>query len=189
MNLNALYRKARSIRRFTKEPVSDEALKAILENCRIASCGRNAQTLTYVVVKSPEKVSAMHHLVKWAAALPDGKGTPADDQYPPLYLVIIQHQKGGLTDIDAGIAANTIMTSATDLGLASCIFASHNPAKVSELLALKEEENPRLVIALGHPACESTIVDMQDNNINYTMDDHAHFYVPKRALKDIVEIK
>lgn len=189
MNLTKLYRDCRSIRRFTPEAVTSEEITTILENCRIASCGMNAQTLSYVVVKSKHNVQTMHSLVKWAGALPKGEGTPKDGEFPPLYIVIVQNKKSGLTDIDAGIAANTIMTTATSLGLASCIFASHKIADVSSLLDLKEGQIPRLVIAIGHPACTSSIVDMVDGNIKYTKDENDHFYVPKRALKDIVIYK
>jgi nitroreductase len=51
--LEAIQRR-RSIRRYTAEPVSEEALEALLEAARLAPSGSNAQPCRFKVVKDPE---------------------------------------------------------------------------------------------------------------------------------------
>jgi nitroreductase len=187
MDITELYQNMRSIRRFTQEPVTDEQLHVILENLRIMPNGMNAQSLTFVVVKSKDYVEELNHMVTYAGALPREVGTPKDDQYPPVYLVIVQNAKSGLADIDAGIAAGTVMASATAQGLASCIFASHSPKKVGDLLHLNEDQKARLVIAIGHPGCSSKVIPLTDTKA-YHLDEDGNFEVPKRALEDIYKV-
>ncbi len=187
MDITELYQNMRSIRRFTDEEVTDKELHTILENLRIMPSGVNAQSLTFLVVKSPDYVQKLNHTVRYAGALPKEIGTPKEDQFPRMYLVIVQNGKDSLTDIDTGIAACTIMATATSLGLASCCFASHDPQKVGELFGLKEDQKARLVVALGHAACSSKVIPLTDTKA-YHLDENGNFEVPKRALKDIYQV-
>ena len=89
--------------------------------------------------------------------------------------------------IDVGIAAQTILLSATEIGLGGCMFYSFQSEKLSEFLSLPEGIVPKLVIALGKPA-ESVILTApkKDGDVSYFRDTAGVHYVPKRYLKDIL---
>lgn len=183
------YQGMRTYRRFLQEPVPDEVLGEMIENVRIASCAKNDQPLIYTVVKSVEMVKAMQPLVKWAAALPKELGTPVDGEQPTAFVVIAKSEKAvPLSDIDVGIAVNTLAATAWEHNVGSCIMASINGPKIQELLAIPEGYKVRLALALGYPSHKSTVVELKDS-LDYYLDEDRNYYVPKRALEDIVTYK
>lgn len=188
MDLHGLYVGCRTYRRFTQEPVEEAIIREALENARIGSSAMNAQPLRYVAVTSSEAVRDMQPLVKWAAALPPEIGTPKEGVQPTAFVLVIK--KAGavsFADIDVGIAANIIATTAWAHGVGSCFMGAINGPKIKERFGIPEEDTPRLVIALGYPAHSSTIVDMpEDGRVSYYVDEKRDYYVPKRAFDDIV---
>ena len=190
MNLNELYTNCRTYRRFTADPVPEAVIREALENARITSSARNAQPLYYYAIMSQENVDAMQPLITWAGALPRDVAYQAPDQRAKAFIAIVKKaDAGAFSDIDVGIAAHTITTSLYEQGFGSCMLGAINFAKISALLGIPEEEQLRLVIAIGKPAHKSTIVDMKDDSFTYYVDDDYNFYVPKRAFEDIVIFK
>ncbi len=188
MDLHELYVGCRTYRRFTQEPVGEEIVREALENARIGSSGKNAQPLRYVAVTSPEAVRDMQPLVKWAAALPPEIGTPKEGEQPTAFILVVK--KAGaiaFSDVDVGIAANIIATTAWTHGVGSCLMGAINGPKIKERFGIPEEDTLRLAIALGYPAHSSTIVDMPaDGAFDYYVDEKRDYYVPKRAFDDVV---
>lgn len=138
MDINSLYHKARTIRLFTKEEVSQDAFHTILENVRVASNATNRQILRYIVIKNPELVSAINNSVIYASLLPQKSNSPQLDQFPPYYIGIVQTQPSAISDIDTGIAADVIKTSAASMNLGTCIMASFK--NLDTLLHIKDKE-------------------------------------------------
>ncbi len=188
MNLSELYVGCRTYRRFTQEPVPESVLRACLENARIASAGKNAQTLAYICVKSPEAVAKMQPLVRWAGALPPEIGTPKAGEQPTAFIVIVKKAGSSpIVDIDVGISANTIVTTAWESGVGSCMMYSVDRLRIAELLGVDAADTVFLVVALGYPAHKSTIVPVPESgSISYYVDDKRDYYVPKRAFDDVV---
>ncbi len=89
------------------------------------------------------------------------------------------------SNLDTGIAADTIKVTASSLGHGSCILASFKD--VDEVFEIKDQEVLRVLIAIGHPAHQSTIVPAQ-KSLAYYQDEQHHFYAPKKALSKIVTI-
>lgn len=88
-DLTEIYRQARSIRYFTKEAVTKQALMQILDNARIASNAMNRQQLRYLVVQDPTRVAYINEHIHFAALL--GKASAFQkSHYPPVYIGIIQ---------------------------------------------------------------------------------------------------
>ena len=63
-----------------------------------------------------------------------------------------------------------------------------NKGGIARLLDIpQEDEEVKLVLALGKPAHKSTVVDVPESGkLAYYLDDERNYYVPKRALADIV---
>ena len=188
MDLHELYVGCRTYRRFTQARVAEEVIREALENARIASCGKNAQTLRYIAVTSPEGVRDLQPLVKWAAALPPEIGTPKEGEQPTAFILVVKTPESGpFSDVDVGIAVNTIVTSCWSHGVGSCLMGAINIPKIKERFAIAEEDTLRLAIALGYPAHRSSIVELPaDGSIHYYVDEKREYYVPKRAFDDIV---
>lgn len=122
-------------------------------------------------------VLSMHHYCHKKS------NSPQLDQFPPYYIGIVQTQPSAISDIDTGIAADVIKISAASMNLGTCIMASFK--NLDSLLHIKEKERLRLIIALGHPAHQSHIVEYKDD-FRYYKDEHDDYYVPKKPLDDII---
>ena len=189
MELSELLKGCRTYRRFTQEPVEEDIIRESINNARIGSCGRNKQPLYYYAVTTENNVKAMQPLLKWAASLPPELGTPKEGEQPTAFIVVVVKKEGvnPFSDVDVGIAVNTIVLTAWSHGVGSCIMGAINIPKIRELLNIPEEDQIRLVLSLGKPAHTSTIVPMkQDGSTDYYIDEERNYYVPKRALEDIV---
>ena len=189
MDLHDMLIGCRTYRRFMQEPVDEAVIREALENARIGSSGANAQPLYYYAVTSPEMVKAMQPLVKWAAYLPPELGTPKEDERPTAFIVVVKKAKAiPFSDVDVGIAVNTIALTAWSHGIGSCIMGAINIEKIRELFSIPEEDQIRLVLALGKPSHTSTIVPVkEDGSIKYYLDEDRNYYVHKRAFEDIVQ--
>lgn len=185
--LKDLYQTCRTYRRFEQREIDPQDILDCLENARISSSARNAQPLRYVYVQEKETVKKMQDMVYWAAALPKEIGTPKEGERPVGFLVI-HANKDTNCQIDVGIAANTIVTSAWEKGIGSCLMGAIDRSNIQKLLSISDTDKIQLVIALGYPSHKSQIVDMKENNYKYYVDENRDYYVPKRKLEDIVKI-
>jgi len=186
-NMTDLLRGCRTYRRFTQEPVPEEVLRQALDNARTANCSANAQPLRYVVVSSPDMVAKMQPLVKWAAMLPPELGTPKEGEQPTAFVAISKTSGANpFSDIDLGLSAHALIATAWEAGVGSCLMGSIMKKSITELLEIPEDEELRIVIALGYPSHESTLVDVPaDGSLAYYLDDERNYYVPKRPMEEI----
>ncbi|MDO4193028.1 MAG: nitroreductase family protein [Erysipelotrichaceae bacterium] len=191
MTLHDLYTGERTYRRYLQKEISHDTLLAVMENVRLAHCAGNMQKLTFAVVTDPALRDQMAQQVHFAAYLPKEIGQPKPGEEAMAYVVIIKPKdKYPLGDIDAGIAAEVITSSAWEQGVGSCIMLNFNAAKVNELLQIPDDSTARIVIAMGYPAHTSTVVEMNEaHDVKYYVDDEVNYYVPKRALEDLVQWK
>lgn len=187
MSLSELYKGCRTYRRFTQKPVPEELLHTLVDTAHTRSCGRNGQPLRFIVVKSPEKVAAMQPLVRWAAALPKAIGTSVQGEQPTAFVVVLRENNAGpLTNVDLGIALDTMAICAWEQGVGSCIMAAVDRKAIGELLSVPEGWEVNIVLALGYPSHQSTLVEAQEGgSLDYYVDEKRDYYVPKLKLKDV----
>lgn len=155
--LKDLYLGCRTYRRFQQKELNKEEIIDCLENARISSSARNAQPLRYIYVQNKEIVNKMQNMVYWAGALPKEIGTPKEGEQPVGFIVIYANQEAHC-EIDVGIAANTIATSAWEKGIGSCLMGAINRPAIQELLSISSTNKIHLVIALGYPSHSSQIL-------------------------------
>ena len=162
-----------------------------MENVRIVSSAMNGQVLRYILVKDPALVKKLQPAIHWAAALPKELGTPKEGEQPTAFILVCKEGRGNpWSDIDAGIAVRNIALNACAYGIGSAILGAVEWNRVKDILSVPENWNPRLLMALGYPSCESHIVDVPENgSIKYFLDENKNYCVPKRALKDICLVK
>lgn len=183
-----LVKKSRSVRRFREECVIDPGtLLDLLDIARFCPSARNRQPLRYIISTRPEETARIHPLVEWALDLPEWDG-PKTGERPPAYITIVT-ERNCIPDprFDAGIAAQTILLAATELGLAGCMIGSTRKSELQKALLLPRTYDIQLVLAIGYPKETVVLEDLgPDGDTRYWRDASDIHHVPKRSLQEIV---
>lgn len=137
-----------SCKKFNGEPVTEKALKAILEAGRVAPTAKNLQEQHVYVVQSPEKLALIDEL------------TPC--RYGATTVLVVAFNKenvftypGGTRDSgieDATIVATHMLLAAKNAGVDSCWVNFFNPEEVAGKLELPENEEVLMMLDLGYAA-------------------------------------
>jgi len=138
----------RSVRQFTAEPVSDQALEKILEAGRWAPSGKNTQPWGFVLVKSKEKREGLAALSRQKDLI---------ESAPACIAVLLDRARGYDRDKDMqgiGACVENICLAAHALGLGACWIGGISGAReeAGKVLELKDSEELVLLLLIGHPA-------------------------------------
>ena len=185
---NLTYEKIRSrrtIRKYLQKAVPKEVLLKCVDAARLSPSGVNFQPLRYVIVNDQKLLKKVFATLGWAVYLPDYY--PSEEEMPQAYIVLLLDKNGRTPVHDASIASMSISMVAYDEGLGSCIMASIDREKLSEVLNVPEGLTIELVVALGYPAENPVIDTVKAGDIKYWLDETGVLHVPKRALKDITQ--
>ncbi len=141
----------RSVRSFTKEPITEEQIQAILRAGMYAPSAHNKRTWEIITVTSREKLDALAPLSKWWAMLKEAT----------LCIVCCGYAPGIKTEdeeflVQNSVAATENMLICIDaLGLGGVWLGIHpkrpNYADVKALLGIPEGVRVVSLIAVGHP--------------------------------------
>ncbi len=186
-----IIRKNRSYRGFNEErKIAKQELLELTDLARLAPSSVNMQPLKYKLVYEENDVNKIRPLLGWARALPNLQ-IPHKGMQPTGFIVICIDENI-TTEIvrmqkDIGIAGQTILIGAVEMGLGGCMIGNFVPSQISGALNLPEHIKPHLVIALGEPKEKIVITEIEDGEpTNYYRDENDVHYVPKRKLEDIV---
>ena len=189
MELMNLLETRRTYRRFDQSrKLPEEVIRDIAGSIRLASSAANLQPLRYTFVTEEELAEKLFQSVKWAARLPKELGEPKEGEKPVLYVVVWydEKDKNNWIDIDAGLAISNMTLAAWNHGAGSCIFGSMNPLEVRKIMGYGETVKVQSIVAFGYPVHSSEIVDIEENNVAYSLDEDKNYVVPKRKTEDIV---
>ncbi len=152
-----------SDRNFSDEPVSDEALFAILEAARRAPTGSNGQHASMIVVRDSERRARIAEIAggqAWVAKAPVFIAAILDYYKTGLGVAaaggkqVIQETVEGLLSgvTDVGIALATMIIAARSLGLGIVPIGGirRNPQAMIELLELPPHSFPLVGMCVGH---------------------------------------
>ncbi|MCX6178130.1 MAG: nitroreductase family protein [Chlorobiales bacterium] len=188
MHFRDLVTKNRSYRRFDSGvPVTEDAVRDIVELACYVSSAKNLQPLKFIAVCEPKKVAALFPLLSWAGYLADWSG-PTEGERPTAYIVMLGDQSISTEfGCDSGIAAQTMLLGATASGFGGCIVASLERSKIRELLRIPDSYSILAVLALGKPL-ETVVIDQmsESDSVRYFRDVHGIHHVPKRKLDDVL---
>lgn len=140
----------RSVRSYTKEPVSDKDLDTILAAAQLAPSAANEQPWDFVVIRDPKtlaKVGEINHYASYAA------------RAPVAILVCLDTEKEdipGMGILDVAMSAENLLLAAHGIGLGA-VFTGIYPMVdrmegFRKLLDMPENIIPVGLIVLGHPA-------------------------------------
>lgn len=185
-----LLKSDRTVRRFKGDvEVSRESLAQIVELARYCASGRNAQPLRYVVVDEKEMREKIYPLLKWAGYYKDWDG-PEPGERPSAYLVqCLDTHYGADCLCDDGLQLQAMTLGLTTLGLGGCIIKAFDPAGLASVLHLDARYKPRYVLAVGVPAEEIRLENMdgsEEADFKYYRTPDGVHHVPKRPLSELI---
>lgn len=177
----------RSYRRFYEEHViSYEQLAQLVNYGRLSASGANKQPLKYIVSWEKEKNESIFPHLLWAGYLKEWSG-PKEGERPSAYIIIVQDKKIGVSGVDHGIAAQSILLGATDMELGGCMIQSIHRDELHEAMHISDQYEIVLVLALGKPKEIVVIDEIEDGeDIKYWRDENQVHHVPKRKLRDVI---
>lgn len=143
----------RSVRAFTREDVSEEDVKKLIDAARWAPSAGNIQPWEFIVVRKPEikrrlSIAALRQtfieeapvvIVVCANQIRSGRGYGARG----VTLYCLQ---------DTAAATQNMLLSACALGLATCWVGAFREEEAEKALNLPEGVRPVAIIPVGHPA-------------------------------------
>ena len=182
-----LVTRTRTFRRFIeKKPVSPAALRSLINLARLSASGGNLQPLKFIPTNNRRINQLIFPQLAWAGYLKDWAG-PQPGERPAAYIIILgDRQIRPDPGCDHGIAAQSIMLGATELGMGGCIIGSINRPKLRRALRIPNQFDILLTLALGYPREKIKIEPTRNNNIKYWRDAAMLHHVPKRSLKEII---
>ncbi|MFH1651786.1 MAG: nitroreductase family protein [Chloroflexota bacterium] len=169
MDVMEAIRTRRSIRRYTADPVADDAVQAVLEAARWAPSWKNTQCARFIVVRDAGVKAALAEcLIK--ISVPDGlRDNPSTKAIINAPVVIVGCAVLGKSGYDAGIPATdkgdwymfdvalamqNLALAAHALGLGTVQVGQFDAARVAALLGVPESHAVVSLTPLGYPEQE-----------------------------------
>jgi nitroreductase len=176
----------RSIRQFESRPIPQDVLRDVVNAGRLAPSAANRQPLEFMVVDKEGKKDQVFPCLKWAGYIaPDGNPKPG--QEPQAYVVVLVNtairEKG--FEWDSGAAIENMILAALEKGIGSCWIISADKDRIRTVLNIPATHTIDSVLALGYPAENPVIEEMQDS-VKYWKDNDGCLHVPKRKLEDVI---
>ncbi|NTV90058.1 MAG: nitroreductase family protein [Clostridiales bacterium] len=186
--IHELILKNRTYRRFYEdEAIELSTLENLIDLARLSSSGGNMQALKYIISSDKARNAEVFENLKWAGYLQDWDG-PEEGERPAAYIVVLGDREISKNYFwDHGIASQSILLGATEIGLGGCMFGSFDKSGLRMDLAIPEQYEILLVIALGKPKEKVVLEEIKpDGDVKYWRDENAVHHVPKRRLEDII---
>lgn len=183
-SLESLLKRNRSYRGYDRSrEVTVQDLKQLVQVTTWVASGKNAQTLRYRLVTGAD-AALIHPLVKLGAALPE-EHLPHPGEEPSAYIVVMSNvEESRVVDMDLGIAAQSMLLKATEMGLGGIVILNFNPSAVQRALELPLR--PLAVIGIGKPKESVFLVPAAStDSLTYYRKEGVH-YVPKLKVDDLV---
>ena len=183
VSLASLLAKNRSTRGFdTSFKVRKDQLVSLVEAARLAPSAMNQQVLRYRLVTEEEAHLLLPH-IRMGAALPELK-LPLEGSEPNAFVVICTDKESRYVDMDMGIATQTMLLRAVEMGLNGICIAAFDHEAVREALHLPLA--PQLILAIGRSAERIELVDIAEGeSTTYYRKNGTHF-VPKVKVEDLI---
>ena len=183
-SLETLLKRNRSYRGYdAARAVTEADLLKMLEVVPWVGSGMNAQPLRFKLVTGAD-AALVHPLVKLGAALPE-EHLPHAGEEPSAYIVVCSTApENRVVDMDLGIAAQSILLRAVELGLGGIFILNFKASELAAALQLPLQ--PLAVIGIGKPSERIFLVDAKPgDSLDYYRKDGVHF-VPKLPVKDML---
>ena len=146
MDIIEVIRTRRSIRQYTRDPISEEDINKILEAGRWAPSASNTQPWKFIVLRSQEARKKLADTLTWGRFLSQAA----------LGIAVIINPTASSHPVEDGAAATqNILLEAHSLGLGACWIGTYGSAyepNAKKVLNIPQDERLLSVIVIGHPA-------------------------------------
>lgn len=183
VSLVSLLAKNRSTRGFDASfKVRHDQLVALIEAVRLAPSAMNQQVLRFRLVTAEEAHLITPH-IRLGRALPELK-LPLEGTEPNAYIVICTDRESRYVDMDMGIATQTMLLRAVEMGLNGICIAAFDHDAVRKALNLPLA--PQLLVAVGRSAEHIEVVGISEGeSTTYYRKNGTHF-VPKLRTEELI---
>ncbi len=185
-SIDSLMEKNRSYRGYQKDfVVKREMLERIVAvNTKIASA-KNQQVLRFKLVTKETGADLIVQYMKLGGLLPE-LHLPYPGTEPEAFIIICSTiPENKFVDIDLGIAAQSMLLKATEMGLNGIMIGAFNKAKVTEAFNLPCEPLLILAIGKGNEKIKLQTVDAGDK-LAYYRDENGVQFVPKIRWEQLI---
>jgi nitroreductase len=138
MTVSELIRTKRAVRQFTDEPLSEEAMRSILNAGRRAQSSKNTQPWHFIALRDRETLQQLSQCGAYAGHLAGA----------PFAVALIASTPDGF---DLGQAAAYLQLAAWELGIGSCIASMWESEKAKAILGVPHELHFDVAISFGYP--------------------------------------
>ncbi len=183
--LDELLLKNRSQRGYLKSyVVKREELERIVGVCSKIPSARNQQVLRFRLVTQDSGAEKVLRNIKLGAALPE-LHLPFVGTEPEAFIVVMSTVKEDkFVDIDLGIALQSILLKAVEIGLNGLIIGAFHRGNIIKDLDLPYEPLTIVAIGKGIEKIELTAIAPEENHAYYRKD--GVHYVPKIPAKHLI---
>lgn len=163
--------------------VREDQLRRIIDVNRLTPSARNQQVLRFRMALDNEADKVLPH-IKMGAALPE-LHLPEKGSEPRAFIIICSTvEESRFVDIDLGIAAQSMLLQAVEIGLNGICIAAFDKQKIREELQLPFE--PLLILAIGRGKDNIQLSEISANEShNYYRKEGVH-YVPKLTIEELI---
>lgn len=185
-SIDALLEKNRSYRGYKKDfVVKREMLERIVEvNTKIASA-KNQQVLRFKLITKETGADVIIQNMKLGGLLPELR-LPFEGTEPEAFVIICSTiPENKFVDIDLGIAAQSMLLKATEMGLNGIMIGAFNKAKITEAFNLPYEPLLMLAIGKGNERIKLQPVNEGDK-LAYYRDGNGTQFVPKIRWEQLI---
>jgi nitroreductase len=183
--LKDLILKNRSTRKYDQSfIVSRKTLKDLVDLARLSASAGNRQPLKYLLSCTQKRNATVYSYIGLG-------GQPKEGERPSAYIIILKDnglEPYGGSQVDHGIAAQSILLGATEKGLGGCMIGMINRKGMQAALKIQERYEILLVLAIGKPREQFVIETFESGseNLRGWWDEQGVRHVPKRKLEDII---
>lgn len=150
MSVLETIRMRRSVRRYRKDPIPEEALFRVMEAARLAPSGKNLQPWKFIIVKDQElkerlaQASFGQHFIAKAPLVIVACGFP-----DKCYAHMGRYMKSW--PVDVTIALEHLILQAQEEHLGTCWIGAFEEKQVKSILDIPEEVRVLALTPLGYP--------------------------------------
>ena len=149
MNVNEAIRTKRAVRQYSDRPLSQEAVKTILNAGRREKKKKNMQPWHFIAIQNKNTLQSLAESGTYAGHLANAALGIAILTPPPEQRFSIM--------FDAGQAGAYMQLAAWEMGVGSCLGTIYETEKARQLLGFPSDLHIRIAISFGYPLSPEVI--------------------------------
>jgi len=138
MTVSEVISTKRAVRQFTAEPLSQEAMRSILNAGRRAQSSKNTQPWHFIAIRDRTTLRQLAECGAYAGHLAGA----------PFAVALVASTAASF---DLGQAAASMQLAAWELGIGSCIASMGEPEKARAILGIPQDLGFDVAISFGYP--------------------------------------